>query len=63
VTKTQALLGDPAGKITLHLCEPAHWPSFHALVKCDLSAMAVEVADNAHELCWTIETEEPLHHR
>ncbi len=63
MTKTKTLLRDPAGKITLHLCQAAHWPSFHALVKCELRAMAVEVADDAHELSWTVETEEPLHHR
>ncbi len=62
MTKAETLLGDPAGKFTLHLCEPAYWPCLHALVICDLRTMAVEVADDADELCRAVETEEPLHH-
>ena len=63
VTETDALLGDSACKIALQLCKSGRRPPFDPLVKCDLRTMAVEVADDADQLSWTIQSEEPLHHR
>ena len=60
MTETEALLGDPSCQVALELREARRRPALDALVEGDLSTMAIEIADNAHELGWAIEGKEPL---
>jgi hypothetical protein len=62
VTKTETLLGHPACQISFQFAEPSRRPSFDALVERDLCTMAIEVADNADQLCRALQSQQPLQH-
>ena len=62
MTESEALLGHLAGQIALELGESSSRPTLDPLIEGALSTVAIEIADDADQLRWTIQSQEPLHH-